>query len=106
MVLENYVTFEEGRPKRLHFTSHAVSDRRLRDPLTGLEKSMTVLAMQVDEEDGLPVAKLLSITSEGLAAQIQGYLSGEQYRAYDYTITRRGAGFGTRYSVTAIPRPG
>lgn len=106
MVLDNFVVFEEGTPVRLHFTQHAMSDRTLRDPLTGLDKQLTVLVMSVDEEDGQTVAKLLSITSETLARQLQGYLPGGQYRAYDYTITKRGSGFGTRYNVVAMPRPG
>jgi hypothetical protein len=104
MVLENFVTFVEGVPLRLHFVDHSLADRVITDPLTGLAKRITTLQMVVDEEDGLPVAKVLSITSENLASQIAGYLPDKAYRAYYFTITRRGSGFSTRYTVAVNPR--
>ncbi len=104
MVLDNYVAFEDGASKRLHFTADHLGDRPVRDPLLGVEKMLTVLVLQVDEEDGQPVAKLLSITSQNFAAQLAGYLPNQLYRGYDFIITRRGTGFGIKYTVIAIPR--
>ena len=106
MVLENYVVLPEGRPVRLHFTEHGMVDRDIPDPLLGFPKRVTTLVFLVDEEDGRPVAKSLDITAEGLAAQLAGYLVDQQYRRYDIIITRRGSGFGTKYTVVASPRPG
>ncbi len=105
-MLDNYVSFQEGVPKRLHFTDHALQDRLTPDPLLGFAKMLTVLVLVVDEEDGYKVSKTLSVTSGALAGQLSGYLVDRLYRGYDFVITRRGAGFGTRYSVTGIPRPG
>ena len=104
MVLDNYVTLPEGVPVRLHFTDHAVGDRQVMDPLLGFEKRISVLTLVVDEQDGRAVAKTLSVTSQNLAAQLSAYLTERVYRGYDYTITRRGAGFNTKFTVMAAPR--
>ncbi len=106
MVLENYVVFEEGVPKRLHFTDHHLGDRDMPDPLIGITKRLTVLTMVVDQEDGYPVSKILSITANSLASQLAGYLPDRSYTRYDWEITRRGAGFSSRYTVIATPRAG
>lgn len=106
MTLDNYVTFVEGTPTRLHFTDHALQDRDIPDPLLGFSKRISTLVLVVDEQDGRPVAKTLSVTAQSLAAQLSGYLADRLYRGYDFVVVRRGAGFSTRYSVTAIPRPG
>ena len=104
MVLDNFVRLEEGVPRRLHIVDHAIVTREIRDTLTGWQKPTTVLELRIDEEDGRPAAKVLSVTAEKLAAQLQPYLAGNLYRAHTFTITRRGSGFGTSYMVQVEPR--
>lgn len=103
MVLSNYVTFEEGIPRRLHFTDHSFGDKEILDPVAQITKKVTTLVLVVDREDGHAVSKTLSITSENLASQLAGYLSDRAYRKYDFSITRRGSSFATRYTVDVIP---
>jgi hypothetical protein len=105
MVLDNYVTFVEGRPKRLHLTDHSIAIKTIRDPVIQLDKPVATLTFVVDEEDGLRSQKIWSITAQGLAAQLSGYLPDRTYQRYDFVVTKRGAEFGIRYSVEAIPRP-
>ena len=104
MVLDNYVTLPEGIPVRLHFVDHTIGDRDVMDPLLGFNKRISVLTLVVDQQDGLAVSKVLSVTSQNLAAQLGAYLSEKVYRGYDFIITRRGAGFNTKYTVMAEPK--
>lgn len=99
MVLDNYISFIPGFPKRLHFTSHALVTKEIQDPLLGRAKPVTSLVFTVDREDGAPVAKTLSVVSERLATSLEPYLEDGAYRSLDFTITKTGAGFRTRYSV-------
>ena len=105
MTLDNYIKLLDGVPMRLHFTDHAVGDRLVMDPVLEFEKRVTVLTLVVDEEDGRPVTKTLSVTAQNLAAQLSGYLSERIYRGYDFVLTRRGLGFATKYTVMIFPRP-
>lgn len=102
MVLANYVELQPGVPKRLHFTSHGLVTRDLLDPLLGRPKPVTSLLFTVDREDGVAVAKTLSVTSEKLAASLEPYLEGERYQALEFVITKAGAGFLTRYTVEVL----
>ena len=104
MVLDNFVTLEEGRGRRLHFTDHQLVTGEMPDPLLGIAKMVTRLVFVVDEEDGAPVAKTLSIPSSKLASQFTPYLADKSYRRFVYTVTRRGAGFLTDYQVDARVR--
>ena len=103
-MLDNYVQLREGVPTRLHFTAHRLGDRPLRDPLLGIDKVVTVLDLVVDEEDGARVSKVLSVTAQGLASQLQPYLQAEILPRYTFTLPRRGSGCATRYLVAAAPR--
>jgi len=103
-VLGNFVQLEEGVPTRLHFVGHTMVDRVIRDPLLGIDKPVTTLTMIVDERDGERVTQVLSVTSENLAAQLEPWLSGDRYKLNDFTITKRGTGFQTRYTVEVTPR--
>lgn len=103
-VLDNIVKLPEGIAKRLHFTSAAFQDRAIKDPVTQETKVVTVLVLVVDQEDGVTVAKTLGVTAEGLAAQLAPYLDAGRIGSHDFTITRRGSSFATRYAVEASPR--
>ena len=105
MVAEpSYVTLAPGVPKARHFTNHALGTARLPDPLLGIDKPVMRLTFIVDEEDGRPVAKTYSITSSEHRAYFERFLGEKAYANYTWTITRRGDGFRTKYSVTQIPR--
>ena len=103
-VLGNFVSFEEGVPRRFHFAGHTMVDKVIRDPVLGIDKQLTTLNLIVDELDGERVTQVLSVTSENLAAQLQPWTSGQRYLTNDFVITKRGAGFQTRYSVEVAPR--
>lgn len=105
-VVENFVRLTEGIPKRLHFKDHAYVTRRIRDPVTGWEKNVTVLEFLVDFEDGRPVEKVFSVIQSKLEAALMPYLEGKRYRDYLFTITRIGTGFTTEFRVEVSPWPG
>jgi len=104
MVLENYVMLKTGVPARLHFTDHTIQKRTVTDPLTGKPATRNVLVLEVDRLDGREVAAKYSIMAETHANQLAPYLPGKEYRGYDFTITRTGEGFLSRWTVGVIPR--
>lgn len=103
-VLENYITLEPGKTEVLHFKDHAMRRTRMRDPLTGQEKTVTALVLTVDERGGVVADTLLSIIQEKLAAALAPYLEGQRYRQYTFALTRRGSGFTTEWEIQALPR--
>jgi len=102
-VLGNFVRLEPGVPKRMHFMRHEFVDKVIRDPLTGVAKTVRVLQFYVDYEDGQKVAKVFSVTSEKLAASLSPYLADNRYTRLEFIITKRGEGFLTDYSVEVRP---
>jgi hypothetical protein len=105
-VLGNYVRLEAGKPKRLHFVNHEFVDKVIRDPLTGVAKTVRVLQFYVDYEDGQKVSKVFSVTSEKLAAALSPYLEDRRYTRLEFTIIKSGSGFLTDYSVSVRPWAG
>ncbi len=103
-VLGNYVQFEEGIPRRLHFIGHTMVDRVIRDPVLQMDKPVTTLNLIVDELDGEKVTQVLSVLSENLASQLEPWTQGQRYLNNDFIITKRGTGFQTRYTVEVVPR--
>jgi hypothetical protein len=101
--VENYVRLIEGVPKRLHFKDHAYVTRRIRDPVTGWEKSVMVLEFLVDWEDGRPVEKVFSVIQSKLEAALRPYVDGKRYRDYLFTITKIGSGFVSEFRVDVSP---
>lgn len=102
-VLGNFVRLEPGVRKRLRLANHVFLDKVIKDPLLGQPKTVRVLQFDVIEEDGQPVRKVFSITSEKLASYFLPYLEGRRYRNYVVEIEKRGEGFLTEYSVRWIP---
>jgi len=103
-VLGNFVSFEEGVPKRIHIVGDTTVDRVIHDPVLNIDKPLTTLTLVVDELDGERVTQVLSVTSENLAAQLMPWTQGKRYLQNDFIITMRGAGFQRRYTVEVVPR--
>jgi len=104
-VLENYVVLTPGVRKILHFYDHMFAVREIRDPILGKVKPVRSLTLFVDEEDGKPVKKILSVIQEKLAAALAPYLPGKRYLEFNFAITKIGTGFAAEFQVEAIPRP-
>lgn len=102
-ILQNYIALVAGQPKRLHFKNHAVVPKRIKDPLTSLEKEVQSLVFEVDEEDGVKVVKTFSTLAQKLAALLAPYLPSRTYLNYDFVITKRGQDFVTEYTVDVLP---
>lgn len=98
-LLGNFVSLSDGIPKRLRFVSHQIVNRLITDPLTKEPKRVNVLEFRVNEEDGIAVDKIYSITSEKHAQQFAPFLEGQGYRGKIFTIIPRGRGYLREYSV-------
>ena len=105
-MLENYIKLVPGVPVRLHFAAHAIVDKAITDPLTGLPGTRRSLVFNVDRENGVEVSKTFSTLAEKLAVFLEPDLFGERYKLYEYTITQIGFSFQTRFSVGKIPFKG
>ncbi len=111
MPLRNYVVFSEGVPETVHFAAHEYRQMTITDKVTRLPVTKNALQMTVDEiggskvdEHGLPIIAQLSVMSEQLAGAIEPYIAGRAYLSKNFTITQRGQGFLTKYTVLVSPR--
>ena len=104
MVLRNFIDLEDGKPARLHFTSHRFEDRPITDPITQEGKVVRALVFQVDRLNLVPVNSTFSIVQEKLAQMLAPYLDGARYLQTDFVITRYGRGFRATFSVQPILR--
>lgn len=103
-LLENFITFQDGVPRRFHATDHAVVEREIVDPLLGMTKRVRSLMLFFDEVDGEKRPAALSIISDDFANQLAPMLATKSYKDSTLVITKRGTGFLTRYSVERLPR--
>ena len=99
MVLRNFVVLEDDTPAILHFNTVARETRTFAHPLTGQDKTITVLVLGVDELNGVKVRSELSVSSEKLAQTLEPFITSGRYRKLDFVITRSGSGFATEYQV-------
>ncbi len=106
MVLKNYIELQEGIPTRLHFIAHAIVTKEITDPLTGLPKQVKSLVFSVDRLDGIEILSSFSTVGEKLADQLWAYVKEGRYRGLEFTITKHGRGFQTRYDVAVRPFTG
>ena len=104
MVLQNFVTLQDGVPAVMHFTDVALVDKVIVDPQTLREKSITVQEWTVDTLNGQKVNAIYSVTSEKLALQLVPWSRNENYKDVFIIITRTGQGFRTEYEVRTAPR--
>ena len=99
MVLQNFITLEEGKPTTMHLADHEIQQRAIRDSLTKRAKMINVLVFRVDELDGKAVSSEFSLTSERAAANFASFLDDKSYVNYLWTFTARGANFQREYEV-------
>jgi hypothetical protein len=62
--------------------------RTITDPFWKVEKEINTLVFRVDRQDGAPVEKSLSVTSERLASEFLPYLEGKAYTLYDWVLEK------------------
>ena len=106
MVLKNYVELQDGVPARMHFINHAIVTKEVTDPLTGLPSDKRSLVLSVDRLNGEVVLTTFSTLADTLAVQLMPYTEGRRYIGLEFTITKHGHGFRTRYSVEVKPFAG
>lgn len=105
MTLQNYVKLIPGVPARMHFTGHAYASNQIRDPKTGLIKTLNTLVFSVDQLNGEPVDTVYSVTSDKLMQHLEPHLPDNAYRGLLFSITRLGAEYLTSYEVEVRPFP-
>jgi len=101
MTLENYVKLVREREKilRIKEGSFRIEPRTIRDPTTKAPKVVHAAAVDVYEEDGVPVSKIFSTLGEKLAAALQvAHNNGDLYR-YKVGIKMVGTGYVTEYQI-------
>jgi len=98
-ILGNFVQLSEGIPKRLRFSDHTITAKAIMDPMTKTMKTVNALQFRVIEEDGIPVDKIYSITSEKHAQQFAPFLQDKTYIGRVFTIIVRGRGFLREYTT-------
>jgi hypothetical protein len=101
MTLENYVKLVRNIEKvlRIKEGSFRIEARTITDPSTKIQKTVHAAAMDVYEEDGVPVTKTFSTLSEKLAAALQvAHNNGTLYRG-KVGIKMVGSGFATEYQI-------
>ncbi len=98
-ILGNFVQLSEGIPKRLRFIGYTIEPRTITDPQTKQPKVVQALILQVNEEDGIPVAKIYSVTSEKHAQQFAPFLADGSIKTRAFTITMTGRGFLREYQT-------
>lgn len=103
MALQNYVELVAGTPTTFHFTAHALPDRVVRDPETGLEKHVRALVLTVDRVNGEEMHSTFSTLSAKLVARLQPWLDGQRYLVVQLRITKMGSGYLSEYMVEPLP---
>ena len=104
-MLENIVRLERDVPATVHITDWEVQNRDITDPQTNRDKVVSALVMHVDELNGRPIDANLSTIADKFAATMRPFLEAGTFRDLNFTITKRGSGFGTNYEVRSEPRP-
>lgn len=66
--------------------------RVITDTIFMRPKTIQSLLLLVDEEDGRPVTKTYSVVSEKLVGDLSGYLEGNRYRGYRFTLIKDAPG--------------
>jgi len=106
MVLRNFIELVPGEPATLHFTGGTIVEKTIVDPLTGREKKVRALVLEVDRLNGEPVSAQFSTLSEKLASQLFPFLERGDIQNYEFTILVEGEGFTRTYSVEVHPYGG
>jgi len=104
VVPENWVIFQLGERKTLHFYDHAMVVRELTDPITGKPKRIESLVLYVDEENGVKVEKMFSVLSRTLAEALAPYIEGKKYLNYNFIIEKPAFKYAPPRLVEVRPR--
>lgn len=104
-MLMNYIALVPGVPTRLHFTDDYIVERSILEKESGKQKSIKSLIFWVDELNGSPCARTLSVMSQKLQAPLEPFRKDKQYTLYDFIITKMGDGFYVDWNVQTILRP-
>lgn len=102
--VENFVVLKPGVPVKIHFKAHAFVDREIMDPTFKVPRTVRGLLLLVDEEGGIPVDKTFSVLSQKLAGEMSGYLEGQRYLGYTFTIVKDAPGTVPPRIVEVVPR--
>ena len=99
--LGNYVQLEKDREKVLKIRegSFRIERRTITDNISRLPKSLNTAVMDVTQEDGKPVTKTFSTTSDKLANTLTAFHLSRTLYTRNLGITMRGEGFAKEYSV-------
>lgn len=106
MTLQNYVKLEAGVPATMHFTDHAEDSNEIRDPKTGLVKTLRTLVFVVDQLNGVQVGSTFSVSSDKLYSHLLPHLADKRYRGLLFNITRQGREYLTEFQVRVSPFQG
>ena len=104
-MLMNYIALVPGVPTRMHFTDDYIVERSILEKESGKEKTVKSLIFWVDELNGEPAARTLSVMSQKLQAPLEPFRKGKEYLNYDFIITKMGEGFYVDWNVQTIRRP-
>lgn len=102
--VENFVVLKPGVPVKMHFKAHKFVDRVIMDPTFGVSRTVKALLFLVDEVGGSPVDKTYSVLSQRLAGELSGYLEGQRYLGYTFTLVKDAAGTVPPRIVEVTPR--
>ena len=101
-IIANYVVLPPNKPKRLKLTDPHIEERTIRDPKTGMLKTVKALVFKCIEEDGVPVNKVFSTLSVKLARMLMALW---ERRPGDYIyveIVRHPMDYATEYEVRPL----
>lgn len=99
--LGNYIFLERDREKVLKIRegSFHIERRLITDNVTRQQKSINTAVMDVTQEDGKPVTKTFSTTSDKLANTLLAIHLARTLYTQNIGITMKGDGFAREYSV-------
>jgi len=101
-VLNNYVTLPPNTPVRMRLKNPRIEERQIRDPKTGLTKTVRALVFDVYELNGTPGHWIFSTLSEKLATQLMALWERGILQEHAVEITRIPRDFATEYEVRVI----
>lgn len=77
----------------MHFADYRRVPMTLRDKVFDREKVVNKLIFRVDRLEGRAVDMVFSVVSQALADDLEGYLSGDKYRALEFTVIKDSEGY-------------
>ena len=100
--LINYVVLPPDTPKKLKLSDPRIEERIIRDPKTGMLKTVKALVFKCTEEDGKPVNKTFSTLSRKLAQMLMALWERRRTDYIYVEIIRHPADYATEYEVRQL----